>query len=51
VVRPGGLKDSLKEGEQQPGNVVMQGPGYYGFGKGDGGANKSGAILRRQVRQ
>jgi len=44
VVRPGGLKSELKEGEVA-GNVVMKPPGYYGVPP----RGKAGSVLRRQV--
>ena len=44
IVRPGGLKSKLGDGESA-GNVVMAAPGTYGFPP-----RKSGSILRTQVR-
>ncbi|PNW81287.1 hypothetical protein CHLRE_07g349700v5 [Chlamydomonas reinhardtii] len=43
IVRPGGLKSKLGDGESA-GNVVMAAPGTYGFPP-----RKSGSILRTQV--
>lgn len=45
VVRPGGLKSALRQGETSPGSVVMAGAGTYGFPP----LKKSGSILRSQV--
>jgi len=44
IVRPGGLKNSLRAGESA-GYVVMKGPNYYGFPP----LKESGSILRSQV--
>ncbi|KAF8068154.1 hypothetical protein HT031_001840 [Scenedesmus sp. PABB004] len=43
IVRPGGLRDSLPPGEE-PGAIVMEGPGAFGFPP-----RRSGSILRSQV--
>ncbi|GFR44074.1 hypothetical protein Agub_g5234 [Astrephomene gubernaculifera] len=44
IVRPGGLKSKLKQGESA-GSIVMAAPGTFGFPPG----KKSGSILRSQV--
>ncbi|GLC67258.1 hypothetical protein PLESTF_000534300 [Pleodorina starrii] len=44
IVRPGGLKNKLGQGEVA-GNIVMEGPGSFGVPP----AKKSGSILRSQV--
>eukprot|EP00199_Chlamydomonas_sp_CCMP681_P006837 CAMPEP_0119102932 /NCGR_PEP_ID=MMETSP1180-20130426/1516_1 /TAXON_ID=3052 ORGANISM="Chlamydomonas cf sp, Strain CCMP681" /NCGR_SAMPLE_ID=MMETSP1180 /ASSEMBLY_ACC=CAM_ASM_000741 /LENGTH=294 /DNA_ID=CAMNT_0007087317 /DNA_START=31 /DNA_END=915 /DNA_ORIENTATION=- len=45
IIRPGGLKDTLKSGEL-PGGIVMKPAGYYGLKNSPG---NPGSILRRQV--
>jgi uncharacterized protein YbjT (DUF2867 family) len=44
IVRPGGLKNSVRSGESV-GQIVMKGPNYYGFPP----LKESGSILRSQV--
>ncbi|GAX80019.1 hypothetical protein CEUSTIGMA_g7458.t1 [Chlamydomonas eustigma] len=48
IVRPGGLKDSVKDGGR-PGAIVMRGPGFYGVNPLNRMAEPAGAILRKQV--
>jgi hypothetical protein len=45
VVRPGGLKSRLRQGESSAGNIVFGRPNTYGFPP----LRKSGSILRSQV--
>mmetsp|Transcript_40238 Transcript_40238/g.89334 ORF Transcript_40238/g.89334 Transcript_40238/m.89334 type:complete len:288 (-) Transcript_40238:715-1578(-) len=48
IVRPGGLLSELRNGAVE-GNVVMQGPGYYGVPPARPPAVTAGSILRKQV--
>jgi len=48
IVRPGGLKDTVKDGGR-PGAIVMRGPGFYGVNPLNRLAEPAGAILRKQV--
>ena len=45
IVRPGGLQDTLREGQTMPGGIVMRGPDAFGFPP----RATPGGILRSQV--
>ena len=45
---PGGLKSEVASGEQ-PGSIVMKGPGFYGVPPARPGQEAAGSILRKQV--